>query len=135
MKTYTGQSLREMYLGFFQERGHKVIPSASLIPENDAVIDPHHLDILTVTDACAFQFFTHLQNSHSRISASDPIRINTPTSNASIIAPSPSNTCTGSHMLLPRHLRVLPGNAVPSAHPAKPSDHRTVSRPSAVSSR
>ncbi len=38
MKTYTGQSLREMYLNFFQERGHKVIPSASLIPENDPTV-------------------------------------------------------------------------------------------------
>ena len=38
MKNYTGQSLREMYLGFFQERGHKVIPSASLIPENDPTV-------------------------------------------------------------------------------------------------
>ncbi len=31
----TSQYLREKYLGFFQERGHAVIPSASLIPEND----------------------------------------------------------------------------------------------------
>ena len=38
MKTYTGQSLREMYLGFFKDRGHKVIPSASLIPENDPTV-------------------------------------------------------------------------------------------------
>ncbi len=38
MKTYTGQSLREMYLNFFKERGHKVIPSASLIPENDPTV-------------------------------------------------------------------------------------------------
>ena len=38
MKTYTGQSLREMYLNFFKDRGHKVIPSASLIPENDPTV-------------------------------------------------------------------------------------------------
>ena len=38
MKTYTGQALREMYLNFFKERGHKVIPSASLIPENDPTV-------------------------------------------------------------------------------------------------
>ena len=38
MKTYTGQTLREMYLNFFKERGHKVIPSASLIPENDPTV-------------------------------------------------------------------------------------------------
>ena len=35
---YTSQSLREMYLNFFQEKGHKVIPSASLIPENDPTV-------------------------------------------------------------------------------------------------
>ncbi len=38
MKTYTSQSLREMYLNFFKERGHKVIPSASLIPEYDPTV-------------------------------------------------------------------------------------------------
>ena len=38
MKTYTGQTLREMYLNFFKDRGHKVIPSASLIPENDPTV-------------------------------------------------------------------------------------------------
>ena len=38
MKTYTGQTLREMYLNFFKERGHKIIPSASLIPENDPTV-------------------------------------------------------------------------------------------------
>lgn len=31
----TSQYLREKYLNFFKERGHAVIPSASLIPEND----------------------------------------------------------------------------------------------------
>ena len=38
MKTYTSQALREMYLNFFKNRGHKVIPSASLIPENDPTV-------------------------------------------------------------------------------------------------
>lgn len=38
MKEYTSESLREMYLGFFKARGHKVIPSASLIPENDPTV-------------------------------------------------------------------------------------------------
>ena len=38
MKTYTGQALREMYLNFFKDRGHKIIPSASLIPENDPTV-------------------------------------------------------------------------------------------------
>jgi len=27
--------LRQKYLNFFQSKGHKIIPSASLIPEND----------------------------------------------------------------------------------------------------
>ncbi len=30
-----GDYLRSLYLKFFAERGHAVIPSASLIPEND----------------------------------------------------------------------------------------------------
>ncbi len=30
--------LREMYLSFFKERGHSIIPSASLIPENDPTV-------------------------------------------------------------------------------------------------
>ena len=32
------KELRELYLGFFKDRGHKVIPSASLIPENDPTV-------------------------------------------------------------------------------------------------
>ncbi len=31
----TAQELRDKYLKFFQSKGHKIIPSASLIPEND----------------------------------------------------------------------------------------------------
>lgn len=38
MKEYTSEGLRKMYLGFFERRGHKVIPSASLIPENDPTV-------------------------------------------------------------------------------------------------
>ncbi len=38
MKEYTSENLRDMYLGFFEKRGHKVIPSASLIPENDPTV-------------------------------------------------------------------------------------------------
>ena len=32
MKQLTSNSLREMYLNFFKEKGHAIIPSASLIP-------------------------------------------------------------------------------------------------------
>ena len=32
MKNLTSDQLRSLYLKFFEERGHKVIPSASLIP-------------------------------------------------------------------------------------------------------
>ena len=38
MKEYTSENLRDMYLSFFEKRGHKVIPSASLIPENDPTV-------------------------------------------------------------------------------------------------
>ena len=38
MKTYNSQNIREMYLNFFKDRGHKIIPSASLIPENDPTV-------------------------------------------------------------------------------------------------
>ena len=35
MKKITSKDLRVCYLNFFKERGHAIIPSASLIPEND----------------------------------------------------------------------------------------------------
>lgn len=35
MKNLTSDQLRSLYLKFFEQRGHKVISSASLIPEND----------------------------------------------------------------------------------------------------
>ncbi len=38
MKTFTSDSLRETYLSFFESKGHKRIPSASLIPENDPTV-------------------------------------------------------------------------------------------------
>lgn len=38
MKQLTAKELREAYLKFFENRGHAVIPSASLIPENDPTV-------------------------------------------------------------------------------------------------
>ncbi len=38
MRNLTSSSLREIYLEFFKEKGHAVIPSASLIPENDPTV-------------------------------------------------------------------------------------------------
>ena len=38
MKKISANDLREMYLRFFSEKGHAVIPSASLIPENDPTV-------------------------------------------------------------------------------------------------
>lgn len=38
MKTLTSETLRNLYLDFFKSKGHAVIPSASLIPENDPTV-------------------------------------------------------------------------------------------------
>lgn len=38
MKNFTSRTLRKLYLDFFAEKGHAVIPSASLIPENDPTV-------------------------------------------------------------------------------------------------
>ena len=38
MKELTSESLRNLYLNFYKDRGHAVIPSASLIPENDPTV-------------------------------------------------------------------------------------------------
>ncbi len=38
MKNLTSDELRQMYLDFFQSKGHAVIRSASLIPENDPTV-------------------------------------------------------------------------------------------------
>ena len=34
----TGRELKEKYLRFFETKGHTIIPSASLIPENDPTV-------------------------------------------------------------------------------------------------
>ncbi|MEM0476011.1 MAG: alanine--tRNA ligase, partial [Candidatus Norongarragalinales archaeon] len=36
--SWTARALREKFLAFFEERGHAIIPSASLIPENDPTV-------------------------------------------------------------------------------------------------
>ena len=38
MRSLTAKELRQLYLDFFREKGHAVIPSASLIPENDPTV-------------------------------------------------------------------------------------------------
>ena len=38
MKQITAKQLRKMWLDFFSERGHAIISSASLIPENDPTV-------------------------------------------------------------------------------------------------
>ncbi|MBQ3108433.1 MAG: alanine--tRNA ligase [Clostridia bacterium] len=38
MRTLTSKELRELYLEFFRQKGHAIIPSASLIPENDPTV-------------------------------------------------------------------------------------------------
>ncbi len=38
MKNFTSDTLRETFLKFFESKGHKRIPSASLIPENDPTV-------------------------------------------------------------------------------------------------
>ena len=38
MKNLTADELREMYLSFFEGKGHARIPGASVIPENDPTV-------------------------------------------------------------------------------------------------
>ncbi len=38
MRSLTSKELRELYLEFFREKGHAVIPSSSVIPENDNTV-------------------------------------------------------------------------------------------------
>ncbi|MDO4565541.1 MAG: alanine--tRNA ligase [Clostridia bacterium] len=38
MRSLTSRELRQLYLDFFKSKGHAVIPSASLIPENDPTV-------------------------------------------------------------------------------------------------
>ena len=38
MRSLTSKELRQLYLDFFRSKGHTVISSASLIPENDPTV-------------------------------------------------------------------------------------------------
>jgi len=38
MKSYSGYEIREMFIKFFEEKGHKFVPSASLVPGGDATL-------------------------------------------------------------------------------------------------
>ena len=38
MKNLTADELRDMYLKFFESKGHRIIPGASVIPENDPTV-------------------------------------------------------------------------------------------------
>jgi alanyl-tRNA synthetase len=38
IKRVTGDELRQAFLSFFQDRGHKIIPSSSLVPRNDPTL-------------------------------------------------------------------------------------------------
>src|SRR5574344_2907200 len=38
MKNLTADELRDEYLKFFESKGHKIIPGASVIPENDPTV-------------------------------------------------------------------------------------------------
>ena len=38
MSITSANQLRSLFLKFFESKGHKVIPSASLIPENDPTV-------------------------------------------------------------------------------------------------
>ena len=38
MEKVLAKELREKYLKFFESKGHKVIASASLVPENDPTV-------------------------------------------------------------------------------------------------
>ena len=38
MKNITANEVRNLYLNFFKEHGHKIIPSSSIIPENDPTV-------------------------------------------------------------------------------------------------
>ena len=51
MKTITRRQLIDMYFDFFRSKGHTVIPSASIIPENDReALDDYNIALLYEED-------------------------------------------------------------------------------------
>ncbi|MGI5901340.1 MAG: alanine--tRNA ligase [Desulfitobacteriia bacterium] len=63
---YTGNQLREMFLQFFEQKGHTILPSASLIPENDPTL------LLTVAGMVPFKpyLMSQVEPPYSRVSTS-----------------------------------------------------------------
>jgi len=63
---YTGNQLREMFLKFFEQRGHKILPSASLIPQEDPTL------LLTVAGMVPFKpyFMRQVEPPFARVTTS-----------------------------------------------------------------
>jgi alanyl-tRNA synthetase len=38
MNNFTSSNIRQKYIKFFEEKKHAIIPSASVVPENDASV-------------------------------------------------------------------------------------------------
>jgi len=63
---FTGNQLREMFLKFFEQKGHKILPSASLIPKDD------HTLLLTVAGMVPFKpyFMRQVEPPFTRVTTS-----------------------------------------------------------------
>ena len=65
IKSLTGDEIRATFLNFFSERGHKVLPSASLVPDDPTVL-------LTIAGMLPFKpvFLGHQQRPAARVTTS-----------------------------------------------------------------